>query len=437
MIIILPWIALALLLTTVLYGFLMLYFRKSGADLQRLDAVSRSPMQAMLAEGLDGASTIRVFKRERIFLAKFQEATDTNSSAMLNYITAQRWLGLRIELLGSLIVLVSAVLVITLNQTLALEAGFAALLIIWSSNYTITLQFLVDTFNEAEASITSIERVHSMCELPEEKSMSTDETIDLSKWPQHGLVEFKDVKLRYRDGLPLALDELSFSAAPGERIGIVGRTGAGKSTLTVALFRLVELEGGNIYVDSVDLATLGLSDVRGRLGIIPQDPFLLSGTLRDCLDPFGGSKDDQILEALKAVRLVPADADLGVIESRVEEGGSNFSVGERQLLCLARALLARPRVLVMDEATSSVDLETDAFIQNMLRTRFHETTLLTVAHRLNTIMDYDKILVMDGGKAAEFGSPKDLLEKNGLFARLVASTGDDSAETLREIAFAN
>ncbi len=149
MIIILPWIALALLLTTVLYGFLMLYFRKSGADLQRLDAVSRSPMQAMLAEGLDGASTIRVFKRERIFLAKFQEATDTNSSAMLNYITAQRWLGLRIELLGSLIVLVSAVLVITLNQTLALEAGFAALLIIWSSNYTITLQFLVDTFNEA------------------------------------------------------------------------------------------------------------------------------------------------------------------------------------------------------------------------------------------------------------------------------------------------
>lgn len=183
----------------------------------------------MLAEGLDGASTIRVFKREPVFLAKFQNATDTNSSAMLNYVTAQRWLGLRIELLGSLIVLVSSVLVISLNQTWQLEAGFAALLIIWSSNYTITLQFLVDTFNEAEASITSIERVHAMCELPEEKSMITDKNMHLpDSWPQRGLVEFEDVKLRYRDGLPLALDGLSFVAKPGERIGIAGRTGAGK-----------------------------------------------------------------------------------------------------------------------------------------------------------------------------------------------------------------
>jgi len=403
---------------------------------QRLDAVSRSPIQAMLAEGLDGAATIRVFRRELIFLTKFQAATNGNISAMLNYVAAQRWLGLRIELLGSVIVLVSATLVIALNESLELEAGFAALLIIWSSNYTITLQFLVDTFNEAEASITSIERVHAMCQLPTEKSMLTDDSVNLpDSWPQRGLVEFKDVKLRYRDGLPLALDGLSFSAEPGERIGIVGRTGAGKSTLTVALFRLVELESGTILVDGVELSTLGLSDVRGRLGIIPQDPFLLSGALRDCLDPFGGSSDRQILEALKAVRLVPDDADSSALESRVEEGGSNFSVGERQLLCLARALLAKPRVLVMDEATSSVDLETDAFIQKMLRTRFQDTTLLTVAHRLNTIMDYDQILVMDGGRAAEFGSPKDLLEKQGMFADLVASTGDESAETLRGIAF--
>lgn len=238
MIIILPWIAFALLVTTIFYGFLMIHYRKSGADLQRLDAVSRSPIQAMLAEGLDGASTIRVFRREQIFLSKFQQATDTNSSAMLNYVSAQRWLGLRIELLGSLIVLASSILVVSLNQTWQVEAGFAALLIIWSSNYTITLQFLVDTFNEAEASITSIERVHAMCELPEEKSMGTDETIYLpDAWPQRGLVEFKDVKLRYRDGLPLALDGLSFTAKPGERIGIVGRTGA------VGEARVVSLSG--------------------------------------------------------------------------------------------------------------------------------------------------------------------------------------------------
>lgn len=227
MIVILPWIAIALLFTTILYGFLMIHYRKSGADLQRLDAVSRSPIQAMLAEGLDGASTIRVFQREGIFLAKFQEATDTNSAAMLNYITSQRWLGLRIELLGSVVVLVSSVLVVSLNQTWQLEAGFAALLIIWSSNYTITLQFLVDTFNEAEASITSIERVHAMCELPKEKAMETDEKMRLpDSWPEQGFVEFEGVKLRYREGLPLALDGLTFDAKPGERIGIVGRTGA-------------------------------------------------------------------------------------------------------------------------------------------------------------------------------------------------------------------
>jgi ABC-type multidrug transport system fused ATPase/permease subunit len=202
----------------------------------------------------------------------------------------------------------------------------------------------------------------------------------------------------------------------------------------VALFRLVELESGSVLVDGVDLAKLGLSDVRGRLSIIPQDPFLLAGTLRDCLDPFSISSDGDILEALKAVRLVGTDADTSALDRRVDEGGSNFSVGERQLLCLARALLAKPTVLVLDEATASVDGETDVFIQRMLRTRFKNTTLLTVAHRLHTIMDYDTILVMDGGRAAEYGPPKRLINDKGLFASLVASTGGESARALREIA---
>lgn len=385
--------------------------------------------------GLDGAPTIRVYRREQTFLKKFQGSADTNSSAQLNYVSAQRWLSLRIELLGSVIVLVACVLVISLNDTLQISAGFAALLIIWSSNFTITLGFLVDTFSEAEAAITSIERVHAMCKLPEEKSMLTDKSVGLpDSWPQRGLVEFKDVKVRYREGLPLALNGLSFTVAPGERCGICGRTGAGKSTLTVALFRLVELESGSILVDGVDLAKVGLSDVRGRLSIIPQDPFLLAGTLRDCLDPFSTSSDGDILEALKAVRLVGTDADTNALDRRVDEGGSNFSVGERQLLCLARALLAKPTVLVLDEATASVDGETDVFIQRMLRTRFKNTTLLTVAHRLHTIMDYDTILVMDGGRAAEYGSPKRLIHDKGLFASLVASTGEESARALRKVA---
>ena len=277
-----------------------------------------------------------------------------------------------------------------------------------------------------------------MATLPIEKSMATSPNIVLpSSWPDHGLVEFDNVCLRYRDGLPLALNGLSFAIEPGKRCGVVGRTGAGKSTLTIALFRLAELESGRCLIDGVDLSTLGLADVRGRLSIIPQDPFLFSGTLRECIDPFGSSQDRIILEALQAVRLAKPDSGLDFLESIVEEGGRNYSVGERQLLCLARALLAKPKVLVMDEATASVDGETDAFIQRMLRTRFKGTTLLTVAHRFNTIMDYDSILVMDKGRAAEFGSPQALLERNGVFAELVDSTGEESSRALREIALAS
>lgn len=435
MCVILPWVLFALVPVTLIYCVLLLRYRKSGADLQRIDAVSRSPIQAMLAEGLDGAATIRVFERADVFLRKFHDSVNSNSSAVLNYVSAQRWLGIRIELLGSSIVLVSSVLVVSLNETLQIDPGLVALLIIWSSNWTITLAYLVDAFSESEAAITSIERVHSMANLPEEKNMMTDPSMNLpEEWPDQGRISFDNVFLRYRKGLPLALKGLSFEISPGQRVGVCGRTGSGKSTMTLALFRLVEIESGRITIDGVDLATIGLSDVRGRLSIIPQDPFLLAGTLRDCLDPFQGSNDNDILDALVAVRMA-RKGQHELLENRVEEGGTNFSVGERQLLCLARSLLAKPKVLVMDEATASVDGETDAFIQKMLRTRFKNTTLLTVAHRINTIMDYDSVIVMDDGKAIEYGSPAELLQQNGAFAALVRSTGDESADALREMAF--
>jgi ABC-type multidrug transport system fused ATPase/permease subunit len=211
---------------------------------------------------------------------------------------------------------------------------------------------------------------------------------------------------------------------------------SGKSSLTVALFRLVEIEAGRISLDGVDLSEIGLSDVRGRgngMAIIPQDPFLAGNTLKECLDPFESANDSDIVEALQSVRLAGASDGAKVLETRVEEGGSNFSVGERQLLNLARALLSKPRLLILDEATASIDGETDAFIQEMLRTRFVDTTLVTVAHRLNTIMDYDLILVMDSGRAAEFGSPADLLERNGVFTELVNATGPESAKALRDM----
>jgi ABC-type multidrug transport system fused ATPase/permease subunit len=213
----------------------------------------------------------------------------------------------------------------------------------------------------------------------------------------------------------------------------------GKSSITVALFRLVEIESGRILLDGIDLSSLGLSDVRGRgMAIIPQDPFLAGATLRECLDPFQQHTDDEIMNALESVRLgsssVGPDA---LLSTKLEEGGSNYSVGERQLLNLARALLSQPKVLVLDEATASIDGETDAFIQKMLRTRFPQTTLVTIAHRLNTIMDYDMVLVMDKGRAAEFDSPAKLLSiKGGVFSELVDATGDESSKALRELAAA-
>jgi ABC-type multidrug transport system fused ATPase/permease subunit len=219
---------------------------------------------------------------------------------------------------------------------------------------------------------------------------------------------------------------------------VVGRTGAGKSSITVALFRLVEIESGRISLDGVDLADIGLSDVRGRgMSIIPQDPFLAGATLRECLDPFGRHLDQEIVQALKSVRLGSSSSmdDSALLSTRLEEGGSNYSVGERQLLNLARALLCQPKLLVLDEATASIDGETDNFIQKMLRTRFPNTTLLTIAHRLNTIMDYDYVLVMDAGHAVEFDSPNKLLEmKNGVLSELVDATGADSSRALRELA---
>lgn len=360
---------------------------------------------------------------------------DNSSSALFNFVTAQRWLGVRIEVLGAVVVLTCTLLVISLNDKLRLDPGIVGLLIIWSSNFTITLGFLMDFFSETESAITGIERVDAMSRLPVERSMETEKSVVLSpSWPENGNLEFDNVCLRYRPGLPLALNNLSFTIPPGKSCGVVGRTGAGKSSLTVALFRLVEIESGSIILDGQNLADIGLSDVRGRpngLSIIPQDPFLTGSTLREVIDPFGYAAEADILEALKAVRIANETDSEAILDQPVEEGGSNYSVGERQLLNLARALLSRPRVLVLDEATASVDGETDAFIQKMLRTRFKDTTLLTIAHRLHTIMDYDLVLVMDAGRAVEFGSPRKLLEREGIFAELVDATGPEGSKALR------
>lgn len=255
------------------------------------------------------------------------------------------------------------------------------MLFVYSST---TSRFLINAFSETEAAITSIERMHAMEMIPQEKSMVTspEHGVD-SSWPRKGVLEFSGVKMRYRPELPLALNGLTFTLDHGQRCAVVGRTGAGKSSITSALFRLVEIESGYISLDGVDLGQLGLADIRGRPGgmfILPQDPVLFSGSIKTNLDPFSTHVDEDILKSLELVRF-PGASKYSILEDIVEEGGGNFSAGEKQLLCLARAMLARPRLLVLDEATSSVDLATDEFVQKMLRSQFPDTTLLTIAHR--------------------------------------------------------
>lgn len=413
----------------------------------------------MVGDALDGAPTIRLFGQQPNFLCKFYSEVDINSAALLNFVSAQRWLGFRIELLGSVIVLAATLLVISSNDVFGIDAGLVGLLILWSSNFTITLGFLVDTVAETEAAITAIERVDAMSKICQEKSMSTGDRIIIPEaWPEGGMLEFKNVCLRYRDSLPLALNGLSFEISAGKKYGIVGRSGAGyvvlicllaplidiltlfplstsrKSSITAALFRLVEIESGQILLDGLDLCSLGLADVRGRphgMSIIPQDPFLTGDSLRECIDPFGLSPDVDVLEALKSVRMAEPDDTITILDKKVEEGGSSYSVGERQLLNLARVLLSRPRVLVLDESTASIDGETDVFIQQMLRAKFGKITQLVIAHRLDTICDSDVVVVMDAGKAVEVGSPRELLEIHGVFAALVDSTGPEGSTALR------
>ncbi len=389
---------------------------------------------------MDGCTTIKVFGKVGFFEHIFKSIVDKNTAAMMNFSASQRWLGARFQVLGSLVVLFAALFVVAFNDRLRLETGIVAMLIIWSSNFTITLSFFSQGVSETEAYLTSVERLQDMTQLEQEKDHDTSDSISLeTSWPSEGNLTFENVFLRYRPGLPLALNGLSFTAKAGQRIGICGRTGAGKSTISAALFRLCEIESGKIILDGQDLSTLGIADVRGRkngMCIIPQDPVLFSGSLRECLDPWGLFSDLEILEALQTVQVADAKKrGVVALEDFVDEGGRNFSVGERQLLCLARAVLTKPKVLILDEATASVDGDTDAFIQKMIRQRFVGTTMLTIAHRLNTIMDYDLVLVLDNGKVAEFDQPKILLQnQNGLFTKLVDSTGTESSLVLRQMA---
>lgn len=298
---------------------------------------------------------------------------------------------------------------------------------------------MISQFAHNEQNMNSVERVMHYAELPSEGALKSTNDPDPS-WPQNGEIDFKNVDLAYRPGLPLVLKRVSFSVRPREKIGIVGRTGSGKSSLLQALFRTVEVSGGSIAIDGVDTREVGLETLRTRLALVPQDNALFTGSLRENLDPHNYRTDAEIIQALQQVSLLPSS---GVVDSVAEEKfrldaavndeGSNFSAGEKQLLALCRALVRNNRIIVLDEATSNVDVKTDAQVQNAIQTEFKDSTLLCVAHRLNTIAYYDRILVMNEGEIVEFDTVLNLFDHERSLFRALCDEGHLSREDIMRI----
>ncbi|XP_070201297.1 multidrug resistance-associated protein 1-like [Littorina saxatilis] len=391
----------------VLYKLVQMFYIKTSRQLKRLESTTRSPVYTHFTETIQGATSIRAYGASDRFVRDSQDRLDKNLVCYFAYLVSQRWLGVRLELLGSVVTLAAALFAI-LNTSLS--SGLVGLSVTYAMNVTQNLNNLVRTSSELESNIVSTERIQEYSESPTEAEWTNPDHPVPNDWPEEGDVKFKDFELRYRPGLDLVLRGISFEVKSGEKIGIVGRTGAGKSSLTVALFRLVEAAAGCIVVDGHNTGHLGLHDLRRRLTILPQDPVIFSGTLRMNLDPTGSHDDSELWNALELAHLQAFVAGLPAkLNYECGEGGQNLSVGQRQLMCLARSVLRKSKILVLDEATAAVDMETDDVIQQTIRSEFKDSTVFTIAHRLNTILDYDRILVMEDGRVKEFAPPQQLL----------------------------
>ncbi|KAL3102262.1 hypothetical protein niasHS_003671 [Heterodera schachtii] len=405
------------------YVHVLKYYISTSRQLKRLESITRSPIYSHLSESIHGASTIRAYNQTERFSRISQQKIDAHVQCRYLGCVANRWLSVRLEFIGNCIVLFAALFAaITRGST---SAGILGLSVSYSLNITFALNFAVRQISKLETSIVSVERVKEYADVIPEAKWKIPGREPPVGWPNHGEIHFDHYSTRYRSGLDLVLYDIHATIRPAERVGIVGRTGAGKSSLTLALFRMVEPTGGRIFIDGVDITQLGLHDLRSRLTIIPQDPGLFSGTLRFNLDPFNHHTDAEVWEALENSHLSEFVSNLPAkLMYSISEGGENISIGQRQLLCLARALLHPSRILVLDEATASVDMATDALIQDTIRQKFNNCTIFTIAHRLATIMDYDRVIVLHRGRIQEFDTPQNLLAlPNSIFASMASDAG--------------
>ncbi|KAJ2744382.1 hypothetical protein GGI20_003014 [Coemansia sp. BCRC 34301] len=434
-----PFVVVAVLMSLA-YAWLGVYYLNATRELKRLDSVAMAPLLSLFSELITGVESIRAFGAQNQYTMEAMHRVDVHNRPYYLLWAANRWLCSRIELLGCLVAFSTTLLFLLSLDTI--DAGLAGFVLMYAISFSDYMLWFIRNYCDCEISMNAVERINQYMALDQEAPMF----VDSSKppvWPRTGNVDVQDLVVEYVPGTPV-IHGISFAAAHGEKIGVVGRTGAGKSTLSLAFLRFIEAAQGRILLDNVDIANVGLEDLRRNVTIIPQDPVLFNGTIRFNLDPFSEHPDALLWDALKRSHLVhdPAPSSSSIpasvtevggmtgifksLDAEIKENGRNLSLGQRQLVALARALVRRSRLIIMDEATASVDFDTDDRIQRTIRgSEFADSTLFCIAHRLRTVIDYDRVLVLDNGRIAEFDTPWNLLHiENGLFKSMCEKSGE-------------
>lgn len=397
------------------------YYVASARELVRINGTTKAPVMNYAAESILGVVTIRAFAATDMFIRNNLQLIDNDATMFFHTVAAQEWVLIRVEALQSLTILTSSMFLILIPPGL-ISPGFAGLCLSYALTLTSAQVFLTRFYSYLENYIISVERIKQYMHLPSEPPAVIPDNRPPISWPQEGRIDLQDLKIKYRPNTPLVLKGISCTFPAGKRIGVVGRTGSGKSTLISSLFRLVDPVGGRILIDNLDICSVGLKDLRTKLSIIPQEPTLFRGTVRNNLDPLGLHSDDEIWEALEKCQLKRSiSSTAALLDTVVSDDGDNWSVGQRQLFCLGRVLLRRNKILVLDEATASIDSATDAILQSVIRQQFTSCTVITIAHRVPTVTDSDRVMVLSYGKLLEYDTPTKLLEdQESAFAKLVA-----------------
>ncbi|KAJ3322956.1 hypothetical protein HDV06_002615 [Boothiomyces sp. JEL0866] len=418
----------------IIFYYMIIYFQRSNREFKRFESTNRSPLYSHVSETMAGIATVKAYGVEKQFIEKERMLINESNIPTFLRLFASTWIAMRMEILTSLMTLMLCIFGTIYSD----DASLIGLALTYTVTFAGLLSLLLMASTQLENAFNSVERLSVYCEqLPREAELKTSHDPSLEQWPSVGNIEFKNIVMAYpsRPDLPV-LKDITFDIKAGEKIGIIGRTGSGKSSLMTALFRIVELSSGSITIDGVNIASIGLDALRKSIQIIPQEPVLFTGTIRDNLDVESLYPDSEIWEILELIGLKEYVSSLtDKLDSPVTENGDNLSVGQRQLICLGRAILLKPRILIMDEATASVDAEADKLIQASLKSHFASTTVLSIAHRLNTIADFDRVLVLEYGEKKEYDTPHALLSNpSSLFSQLAEATGATNAAALRKIA---